>query len=520
MGNSFEAEVRAPGNKSNHIRSHIKGILIVVGILAAVCVLTLLYYQQYLYYCTHFYAGTIINGMDCSDMTVEEAEQLLQRMVDQYAFTLTDREGRSAVITAPELSMKYASDGAVTALLLSQEPQLWILNRTNPGSGQMAVAYTFDSDAAAAWFSALPCAAEGIAPTDAHLEQDETGYWRVVPETEGSLLDTEKAIRLIDAAITEGETTLNLAETDCYLHPAVTADDEALNAEAKARNNAIDRQKKIDEITDVTVSMQLAGDNGAVSVLDPAALKTMIKDDPGMEPSVSMDKVTEWVRGWAAENHLLDDDSLFVNCYGQLMHLDQGSDTGWHLDVEATAKAVCEAVKAKENTTVEAVLVNPDNGALQAGSTYVEIIIPEQRMLCYENGVLKVDTPVVTGAVVSDLPYETATPTNGIWHIFYKAEDYHMKGPRQDDGSYEYELEVAFWMPFNGDVGIHDLEDRTEFGGDIYLIYGSHGCINTPYDAAAEIYRIVSVGTPVIVWGDNPDLGQNNAAGTADSAEA
>ena len=63
-----------------------------------------------------------------------------------------------------------------------------------------------------------------------------------------------------------------------------------------------------------------------------------------------------------------------------------------------------------------------------------------------------------------------------------------------------YEAPVDFWMPFNGDIGVHDMQNRYHFGGSIYLSNGSHGCVNTPYDAARQIYSIVSIGTPVIVY--------------------
>ena len=63
-----------------------------------------------------------------------------------------------------------------------------------------------------------------------------------------------------------------------------------------------------------------------------------------------------------------------------------------------------------------------------------------------------------------------------------------------------YEAPVDYWMPFEGDVGIHDMQNRYYFGGTIYLTNGSHGCVNTPYEAAKTIYNIVSIGTPVIVY--------------------
>ena len=41
-------------------------------------------------------------------------------------------------------------------------------------------------------------------------------------------------------------------------------------------------------------------------------------------------------------------------------------------------------------------------------------------------------------------------------------------------------------MPFSGNVaGIHDAVWRTEFGGNLYQLEGSHGCVNLPYDQAA-----------------------------------
>ena len=59
----------------------------------------------------------------------------------------------------------------------------------------------------------------------------------------------------------------------------------------------------------------------------------------------------------------------------------------------------------------------------------------------------------------------------------------------------DYTTYVNFWMPFLGGYGLHDATWRGSFGGDIYHYDGSHGCVNLPYDAAAEIYDNISVGT-------------------------
>lgn len=55
-------------------------------------------------------------------------------------------------------------------------------------------------------------------------------------------------------------------------------------------------------------------------------------------------------------------------------------------------------------------------------------------------------------------------------------------------------------MPFNGNIGLHDADWRTSFGGQIYRTNGSHGCVNLPPDYARRIYDVVQTGTPVICY--------------------
>ena len=59
---------------------------------------------------------------------------------------------------------------------------------------------------------------------------------------------------------------------------------------------------------------------------------------------------------------------------------------------------------------------------------------------------------------------------------------------------------VSYWMPFNGNIGMHDASWRSSFGGDIYKTNGSHGCINLPVSVAQELYGYVEKGTPVICY--------------------
>ena len=63
-----------------------------------------------------------------------------------------------------------------------------------------------------------------------------------------------------------------------------------------------------------------------------------------------------------------------------------------------------------------------------------------------------------------------------------------------------YATPVSYWMPFNGNIGMHDANWRSSFGGNIYKTNGSHGCVNLPPSVAAELYGYVEKGTPVICY--------------------
>lgn len=115
-------------------------------------------------------------------------------------------------------------------------------------------------------------------------------------------------------------------------------------------------------------------------------------------------------------------------------------------------------------------------------------------MYVYEDGDLILSTPITSGR----RDFETV---RGKFQIYSKERDHLMKSPFPEE---DYELWVDYWMPFYGAYGIHDTcnsQDcwRTRFGGPSYVYNGSHGCINTPYNAVRFIYNWAKIGTTVVV---------------------
>ena len=118
-------------------------------------------------------------------------------------------------------------------------------------------------------------------------------------------------------------------------------------------------------------------------------------------------------------------------------------------------------------------------------SLFVEVDISDQIVNMYIDKEVLLTTDTVTG--------KTSTPTReGYFGITYKEYDTYLRGS-------DYCSHVDYWMPFDGGIGLHDADWRDTFGGDIYINYGSHGCVNLPKEAAKTIYENVEAGSKVLV---------------------
>ena len=169
----------------------------------------------------------------------------------------------------------------------------------------------------------------------------------------------------------------------------------------------------------------------------------------------------------------------------------KGGDYGWVIDQDEEVKALIEAIESGVTQVREPVYLYSgySRGTNDIGSTYVEIDLTNQRLVFYQKGTPIVDTPIVSGN--PDIE-GCGTPT-GCYALDAKESPAVLTGE-------DYEANVTYWMPFAGNVGIHDASWRSEFGGNLYLWEGSHGCVNVPYDKAAEIYANIEVGMPVVVY--------------------
>jgi lipoprotein-anchoring transpeptidase ErfK/SrfK len=152
------------------------------------------------------------------------------------------------------------------------------------------------------------------------------------------------------------------------------------------------------------------------------------------------------------------------------------------------------------------------NGVLDAANTAIAKDLPAkmvvvstetQEATMYENGKVVYSTPVTTGG--PELP-----TFHGAFHIFEKISPFVFHSPFPVGSPYYYDpTPVDYWMPFDGQQGLHDASWRPNFGpgsnlsptdlGNGNTILGTHGCVNLPADAAAYLWSWAPLGTTVVV---------------------
>lgn len=122
------------------------------------------------------------------------------------------------------------------------------------------------------------------------------------------------------------------------------------------------------------------------------------------------------------------------------------------------------------------------------GNTYVEISIEQQHLWYYVDGVIFMETDIVTGTEnVHDTP-------KGVFYITERIDGKYLRGA-------DYVTWVDKWMRLtNSGIGLHDASWRSQFGTNIYKHDGSHGCINLPKTFAYDLFDNVYVGLPVIIY--------------------
>lgn len=449
---------------------------IVLGLLLVVAGV---YLGVSIFFRTHFFSGSTINGIDCGRMTVAQVKEAIQDRVSEYSLTLKERGDVTEQITADQFGLTYVDDNGVEKLLAEQNPFLWMFSIGKNKSYEMTANTTYKQENIDGILDGLSCfnSANVTAPADAYIAETDSGY-AIMPEVQGNTLKRAEVKAAVENAVETGSMELDLEEAGLYEKPSVLSTDERLNTQVQQLNlltsanivyDFVDRQYTVDR----------------------SVIKEWLTLDENGNYKIDEAQAAAWVKQMAYETDTFGLAHTFKTTLGPTITLARGGDYGWVINKSKTTEELVAAVNSGTQGELEPVYLyeGKDRSSNDIGGTYVEICIKEQMMWCYKDGKLAVETPVITGN--HSTGYDT--PSGSVWAIDAKQRDRHFD---------TYNADVTFWLPFNGDVGIHDASWRQpeDYTKTLYETNGSHGCINTPFDKAEQIFNIVDIGYPVIVY--------------------
>ncbi len=295
----------------------------------------------------------------------------------------------------------------------------------------------------------------------------------------GSSKDKSVADDVSDIAEMEAKDEMDATDNEPTV---VTIDDFAEASDAEEKPLSLE-----DKITAMQITYRF-GDN--VETLDGATISGWLTTLANGSISVNEAPAKEYVASLASKYDTFGRNRSFKTHDGSQITV-SGGDYGYWMDRVSTRQELISQILTGESAELTPVYfgVGASYDPNNLGDSYVEINIGEQHLWVYKDGQQVNETDFVSGGLFKG----NSTP-EGTYAITYKERDATLVG----EG---YQSAVKYWMPFNGNVGLHDASWRDTFGGHIYYFNGSHGCVNLPPAKAAEIYDQVEKGEAVIVYG-------------------
>ena len=235
-----------------------------------------------------------------------------------------------------------------------------------------------------------------------------------------------------------------------------------------------------------TITYRVGNDT---EVLDKSTIKKWLKVDKNFEITFDEENIKEYLHTLSIIYNTVGKKRDFATSSGITVEV-SGGDYGWLINSNEEMKELITIIKGGQIITKEPIYkqIASSHAENDMGNTYVEINMTKQHLWFYKNGSIVVEGNVVTGNISKN----HSTPI-GIYRLKFKQKDATLKGAG-------YNTHVNFWMPFNGGIGIHDANWRSDFGGKIYMTRGSHGCVNAPQYLASIIFNNIDEGTPVICF--------------------
>lgn len=454
----------------------------IIAVLAVVLVLVVGYGAGIGYFAERFQPNTTFAGVDISNKNLEEATTDIKSTIGEKSITITENGNEVGTINIADLNPEINVDDILANAYNSQNPNLWATSFFN--------SETFDvnlNDYTQIQVTALNDALQEIGlsnadrtpSTDASIEYTEVDGYYIEESVQGNQLDNDKANEIILNSIANGEETAEINQA--YIEPAVTSDNEEIQT----------IMTQIEDATNMTLTLTIKGNQ---EVINQEQIMQWMGFDEQNQMTFDYDAIYEYLGTLNDKYATYNKPREFQSTMQGTVTVDAGT-LGWSIDRESETEQIIADLQAGVDVSREPVIIGSgyNTEGNDIGDTYVEIDIDNQVMLYYQNGELAFQSDIVTGQVGTDT-------VPGAYSIWDKQSPSELTGynPRTES---DYVQPVQYWLPFDDTgQGIHDANWQSNFGGDTYQVSGSLGCINTPPEKMAELYNMIEVGTPVIVF--------------------
>lgn len=441
--------------------------------------IALVYIGGVIFFAFHFDGNTYINEYDVSWKNKKEVQAIFDKEFADYELQVVFKNGVETIGTDDGvINVKLQKN--VSELKNQQNPFLWFVNIFNDESYRVDYVVEYDDHQLNEFIDGFDyMKPENMEESvDAYVKLQD-GEVVVVPDITGTKVNPEKVYETIKNALAVYDDSVELEYNDCYVLADITKDSPVIAG--------------IVEKADKYLSINAYYDfNGYKLKLSKEDLTFMGYIDSTGNVSISKTNVTVFANNLAQEYSTCYTDRKFRTHDGKTI-LIYGGNFGWLLDAEKEAEELYELMLTKNNFMKEPACIKKGYTFCDMndiGKNYVEIDLADQKVYIVKDGVVTFEADCVSGH-----EYGGHHTPGGLFDITYKEMYTVLVGP-------DWNSPVTFWLPFNGQIGLHDASWRYTFGGDIYLWNGSHGCVNLSYNAAKEIYNFVEIGTPVVAYWD------------------
>lgn len=440
-------------------------------------IIIIIYICMSLFFKSHFYFGTIINGINISGKTVDMAEKTINSKVAAYNISLEERNNAVENITGKEINLKYNKNEILDNIINKQNSGIWIYEIFKNKNYIYDKMFNYDVELLKEKFEKLNCLNDEkiIEPKSASLKFNGMKY-EIINEVYGNKVKKDELFNNIKEAIKDGKLKINIEEAKCYEKPIYTSNSLEL-IEAK-------------KICDKYVSSKIVYTFDEVTeTIDGGLISCWIAIDENLNVKIDKEKIKEYVQGLSERYDTYGKTRIFTTSIGKEIEV-KGGNYGFRMDKDKEYIELINAIESGQSIVKEPVYIQKgkNRGDNDIGRTYVEVNITRQQLWFYKDGELVTRGSVVTGNVGRGWK----TP-NGTYVLNYKQKDAVLRGDN-------YASKVKYWMPFNGNIGLHDASWRGAFGGNIYKNDGTHGCVNLPSYLAKKIFENIEEGTPVICY--------------------